>query len=677
MGLVIVGGLLWYLAYGMDLGPPQRATVKGLEAPVEIGWHENGPVAIDAENEHDRYAALGYVHGRERPWPVVLWRQAALGNLSSWFGNAVVELDSLSRHLGLAALARQSYEALPSEHKARLRAYANGMNHALNRAPSVLDEELALLDLDPAPWQPWHTLALERLFAWLATAPPPADRIQQAGSQAVAFFRADRRLRRLLHVHGFQHSAAWVTRDSTGTLLYRRIVHGASALPLLHEVAFHRTGSTQLVGATLPGMPFLWAGQSPDHAWSILPESPLRLEHGPAPSLLKPTYERLALPDEREHLLRIRRTDGRLFFGKASPAPAATDTAQLGPDSTIAPRQWQLHWSGLTPGTDLDAWSGLATNGSGSFQLLSGDGLALQRNGTWQVMGSPQVRASHAKGIVIGNTPWTRQLAVALDTLSQRGTTPTSWSEQCYSAWASQHAPKLVASLDSLNRSFSEPLQSSTTYLRNWNYRYVPSSIAASIFDLWAAAYRRHTGTLPGAPLAPDTVRSALAPPAQADTTRSDSLRRARRRHVQRYKLLAQIVDTLRQRYGSDLSQWRWERVSPDRRYFPVWSNDSLRGTHSDHMARTRYAPIDLPGRGHPSSPCWGTSPIERELPAPAAWEMRTHTSHWSTPMTERRAVEPSGFMSRYLILDRAPPPDTLDVRATPPRTTVLTPPSS
>ncbi|PSQ89107.1 MAG: peptidase S45, partial [Bacteroidetes bacterium QS_8_64_10] len=174
---------------------------------------------MSAESEHDRYAALGYVHGRARPWPMMLWRQAALGRLGEWFGPSALEVDSLSRKLGFAALAQRTYDGLSAEQKASLRAYTSGLNAALDGPAPQLDQEITLLDVQPASWKPWHTLALERLFAWLSAAPPPADSLRNASPQVRAFFRADRDLRKLLHLHNFQQSAAWAVRDSAGTRL--------------------------------------------------------------------------------------------------------------------------------------------------------------------------------------------------------------------------------------------------------------------------------------------------------------------------------------------------------------------------------------------------------------------------------------------------------------------------
>ncbi|MFQ5572081.1 MAG: penicillin acylase family protein, partial [Rhodothermales bacterium] len=156
-GLLAGGGLIWYLAYGVKAPPPERRILEGLDAPVEIGW---GPeLSIHARHLNDAIRALGYAHGRERAWSVILWRQAATGRLSEWFGGPTLELDRLARHLGLATLARTSFDALEAEDKALIEAYSEGLNVALMSPEGKLQQELVLLGLEPEPWQPWHTLA--------------------------------------------------------------------------------------------------------------------------------------------------------------------------------------------------------------------------------------------------------------------------------------------------------------------------------------------------------------------------------------------------------------------------------------------------------------------------------------------------------------------------------------
>ena len=55
-------------------------------------------------------------------------------------------------------------------------------------------------------------------------------------------------------------------------------------------------------------------------------------------------------------------------------------------------------------------------------------------------------------------------------------------------------------------------------------------------------------------------------------------------------------------RLGPDVREWRWDRVVSDRRYFPVWSADSLVNASLQDLHTTRYAPLRRTGHGHPSA---------------------------------------------------------------------------
>ena len=686
LAFILVGAFAWYLAYGIQQPPPRRVTLDSLESSVQIGWHEGSFATIREGRELDQYAALGFVHGRARTWSVTLWRQTALGRLGSWFGSSMLEVDSLTRRLGLARLARQAYAQLPPAEKDRLQAYSEGMNAALRGNRVRSESNLTLLDLQPAAWKPWHSLAVERLFAWLAASPPPADSLKQAGPQVAAFFEADRRLRQWLHLHGFEHSAAWVASDSSGTHLYRRYVYGASALPFLQEVALQRSDSTYMLGGSLPGTPFFPTGQTPDHTWAVLPRSSLQLTQGALPDTLgQPIYERLESRDQQEYLLRIWRSNGVLPFREnAPPSPVRpqADTTDSPPrsDTLSSRRSWMLQWDGLRPTSDAAAWHALSTGEMGSFQLIAGDGLYLQPDGSWRVSGSPPVQQPLANGVMIGQTRWAEYLGTYLDTLSSRPAPDVAaWPDDCHSAWAAEHAPSLIASIDSVDQQVpSNQMQEAITYLRNWNYAYDQSSIAASVFDTWAALYQEQTGRPLGEapPSAPRSLTGA-APP--ADTTRAaarpDTLAPTYQQHRRRFRLLTQAVRQLTEEYGDDLRQWRWERVNQSRYYFPVWSEDTLE-TASAFIADTRYAPLNLPGRGHPSAPCWGTSLVANDRPNPAMWQGWTSTGSWQQLTVQYRRFEFGRFMDRYRIPDRPPAPRSLSAFPSPNRTTTLVPPS-
>jgi hypothetical protein len=620
LALVLGGFLLWYLTYGVDATTPDRLALSSLQGPVEILWGEQEDLAISASNEADAMTGLGYVHGHRRAWSVALWRQAATGRLSEWFGEPAFGIDHLTRQLGLAEQAQASYAALSNEEKALLRAYTDGMNAAMAGLGEQLRYEFVVLDVEPDPWQPWHTLAIERLFAWL-TVVHPARASLPTDAAVDAFYAADQDLKQWLRLHGFENSMAWAIRDTSGTHFFQRQVYGASALPFLVETSLSWDDAAPIWGASLPGTPFFLAGKNDTYAWSLLPTGAVQWTRARLDSTgVKTVYQRIVSREGTESLATFPRLPGAM--------PLADSLALARADSI-----WILRWNGLSPGTDFSSWRALLQGEETTFHLLDGNGLALTRDGTIRVLGTPPLTEPLPTGVFVGNTSWAAYAADLLQNQESDHVQLGVLIDDAYSTWAAQMAPPLIGLLQPVLPD-EAPLRDAHTYLRNWDFSYDEASIGASIFDTWLAMYQSTYGSLPET----DQDTTFLTPPRYLQTFRT-------------------AVDTLTARYGPDLSQWRWETVQANRRLFPIWSVDTLRHNYPRVITDTRYAPIDLPGQGHPSSLTWGPSPVQPALPAPSAWEAWIHTETWDHFTVRRHRLNVNAPMGRYLISDRPPSP--------------------
>src|SRR3546814_5726143 len=82
-----------------------------------------------------------------------------LGLLAEVVGGSGLGLDTFHRALGLAEHARRSFDALTAETRAVLEAFAAVVDRYLATGPD-LPAELAVLDIEPASWEPWHSIAL-------------------------------------------------------------------------------------------------------------------------------------------------------------------------------------------------------------------------------------------------------------------------------------------------------------------------------------------------------------------------------------------------------------------------------------------------------------------------------------------------------------------------------------
>lgn len=106
--------------------------LSGLEETVEVFYDEYGVPHIYANNEHDAYYALGYVHAQDRLFQMEMLRRAAGGRLSEVLGPDLIKVDKLFRTLGINKFATESAKQfLSSDTSAYQRgalAYQAGIN---------------------------------------------------------------------------------------------------------------------------------------------------------------------------------------------------------------------------------------------------------------------------------------------------------------------------------------------------------------------------------------------------------------------------------------------------------------------------------------------------------------------------------------------------------------------
>ncbi|WP_103019111.1 penicillin acylase family protein [Salinibacter altiplanensis] len=643
--LIAAGGaVLWWAFSGPATAPPSEHPIDGLRDTTTVGWTNRHTATIDADDDIDALTALGYIHGMKRAWTLTVWRHTALGTLSATFGDELVPIDRHARRLGLAHHARRTYNRLDSTVRKRLRAYTRGLNTALQSGRVHQREPFLYFDLVPQRWAPWHSLAIERLMAWTGTSPVAKATPSDSGlaDSGLADFRtADRRLRHWLHLHGRSRSVAWATRgDTSQTALFARHVLGATADPVVQEVVLRRPGTAPTVTATLPGAPLFPTGRAGGHRWTYLMSSNAQLTPvGLDSTQARSRHERIAPARGDEQLVEVQRQGTRVRVGS------------IGPDSA-----WVLQWPGLRAGTDLPRWLATANldgqrgKAPTDFRLMQGDGLWVDSTGTWSVQGQPPVVDRGPASVLVGRSDWAPYQARVLHAEARTGPVdPAQRSAGDSSAWAAALLPALVPSLDALSNADSTTADA-RSYLRNWDAVYDPASIGAVVFEEWMRAYQQAIGH----------------PPSPTDSAFFAAPRRRR--------AFRTAVDSLTQRYGTDVRRWRWERVVSARRYFPVWAADSLVAQDLSALSSTRFAPLNRPGQGHASALSGGPTRVDPPPlgPAPAHW------SGWmrrpSGDLTVRRLrFDPADFFARSL-LSRDRPTSVAVQQAPAERTTRLVP---
>ncbi|PSR00342.1 MAG: penicillin amidase [Bacteroidetes bacterium SW_11_64_17] len=601
--LLAAGVLAWWVWSGSRTNPPARQSINGLTDTASVEWTTGQTAVLDVENGTDALTALGYVHGMMRPWTVTVWRRTALGRLSASFGTALVSVDRHARRLGFGHHARRAYDRLPRTEQKRLEAYTRGLNAALRSDRVQNRDRFLYLNLQPQRWAPWHSLAVERLLAWTDAELEQHPSESQASALA-DFLAVDHRLRRWLHLHGRSRSVVWAARspeDTARTALFTRHVLGATADPVIQEVTVRRANHPPAALASLPGAPIFPTGTTGSRAWTYLLDSDAQFRRTPVDTTqARVRHERIAPVNGDERLVTIRQYGEGLVI-----------------DSTASDSTWMLRWPGLRARSDVPRWL-RAANLSGapdtserpSFALHEGSGLTVNHPGTWTVRGRPAVVDRGPSFVLVGRSPWAQHQADALQ--AQTGgvpLAPAQWSVSDSSTWAARLLPRLRPALE-------------------------PIADTDSTVDEWMLTYKKQYGRRPSA-------------------TTLDSVAAARYREAFR-----QAIADLADRYGTDVRQWRWERVAAQRRQFPVWSADSLVATDLSSLSTTRFAALDQPGRGHASALSGGPTLMDRPRlgPAPASWEGWTWSD--SPNLTVRRLrFDPSDLFARSLLSREHPDP--------------------
>ena len=303
MGALAAGALGYLLRRPL----PQVAgelRVSGLNGPVEIVRDRWGVPHVSALDGHDALFAQGFCHGQDRLWQMELNRRLARGRLAEAFGPEALDLDRFMRRLGLHRAAETEWDAADQATRDSLRAYALGVNRAIESSLSGtagLPVELILARITPEPWDPLDSLAYLRHIAFSLAPNWESELIRsrliaRLGYTAAAALEPDvwrpdsDALPRLadwgppempepgevpgvLLPGGRPGSNAWVVsgkRSSTGQPLLANDPHLIARFPsVFYEVHLVGGGDLQVAGASAPGIPGVLIGHNRHIAWGI------------------------------------------------------------------------------------------------------------------------------------------------------------------------------------------------------------------------------------------------------------------------------------------------------------------------------------------------------------------------------------------------------------------------
>jgi penicillin amidase len=143
-----------------DLRSP--LSLPGLDGPVDVWRDPDGVPHARASTTHDAFFAQGFVHAQDRLWHMEYDRRRAAGRWAECVGPTGVAQDTLARRLGLLRSARADYDAVGTDTRAMLDAYAAGVNAFLDTT-AAWPVECTLLGIRPERWAPWDSLAVFKI----------------------------------------------------------------------------------------------------------------------------------------------------------------------------------------------------------------------------------------------------------------------------------------------------------------------------------------------------------------------------------------------------------------------------------------------------------------------------------------------------------------------------------
>jgi penicillin amidase len=309
--------MLWLYALFLSAGfcgyMHRRKSVQGHTIPNDLGtqgsesmqfnfkvWRDqNGIPHIRSTDTKGMYQGQGYVHARDRGMQLLLMRILGQGRASEFLdaSDEMLAVDTFFRRMNWSGNARDMVAALSPDHRGYLQAYCDGINMGLQEK---MPWEYRLLGYRPDPWIPedvilmarmvgYLTLAqsqaeAERLLVEMVQAGVPVDKLEELFPGNLEGLDVDL-LKQVtlgerivppdvlwsIAVPRMMASNNWVVsgaRTASGKPILANDPHlECNRLPNVWCELVMTSGERTLMGATMPGLPGVLIGRSPDLAW--------------------------------------------------------------------------------------------------------------------------------------------------------------------------------------------------------------------------------------------------------------------------------------------------------------------------------------------------------------------------------------------------------------------------
>lgn len=277
------------------------AQIPGLISEVTILRDSFAIPHIYAENEADLYRAIGFVMAQDRLWQMDLLRRVTQGRLSEILGEDQLNTDLLMRALRIQEKSEKVLSGSAPKIIDALEAFAAGVNFCMENY--ALPPEFKILNYQPEPWQPVHSINLIGYMSWDLTSGWGTEILlhqlgQEVSSEHIMHLIPDTKNHstpvfpkevpiinpgeiilsanaelKKLGVEVFSGSNNWAVsgkKSRTGKPLLANDMHLGLFAPgiwyQMHQVA---EGTLNVTGLVLPGQPFVICGHNDFIAWGM------------------------------------------------------------------------------------------------------------------------------------------------------------------------------------------------------------------------------------------------------------------------------------------------------------------------------------------------------------------------------------------------------------------------
>ena len=160
--LILVGAIAygWFVAHSALPQLDGRLQINGLSAPVTVTRDGHGVPTIEAATLEDLFFGQGYVTAQDRLWQMDVMRRYGSGELSEILGEDTLKVDREHRILGMRAAAKKSLAMANPRDLSLFEAYARGVNAFIGTHGSSLPVEFRILHYAPKPWRVEDSLVI-------------------------------------------------------------------------------------------------------------------------------------------------------------------------------------------------------------------------------------------------------------------------------------------------------------------------------------------------------------------------------------------------------------------------------------------------------------------------------------------------------------------------------------